>query len=312
MFRFRYSFVIIGVVIALSSMFGRDPFEGQLTFDWLTRTTRFFIGLGLVFWGFRMLSDYKDADGETLHSIAKQSPHGAGLALVYRGLAFIALAIVFHSVAGAQTVPANAHQHLPTLRQALNGYWPTMPRREVLAGQIEKESCITLQHSRCWSTTSRLKSAREEGAGLPQITRTYRADGSIRFDALAEMKAAHPVELRNLTWENVYRSPREQIAVIVLKNRDNWATFRNMGDPESRLYATIKSYNRGVGGVTAEIKRCAATAGCDPRRFVGHVGKICTASRQPLYGNRSACDISLAYPFDVVDKRSVKYRPYMV
>lgn len=312
MFRFRYVFIVLGTALALSAMFMRDAFDGALALDWLTRASRFVIGVGLVFWGFRAVSDYKEADGEDLHRIARGSAHGAGLALVYRGLVFLALAVVFHSVASAQTVPANAHQHLPTLKRAVQAYWPSMPRPEALAGQIEKESCITLTHSRCWSTTSRLKSAREEGAGLAQITRTYRADGSVRFDALAEMKAAHPVALANLSWENVYRSPREQVAIVVLKNRDNWAVFRHMADDSSRLYATIKSYNRGVGGVLAEVKQCGRTPGCDPRRFVGHVGKVCTASRTPIYGTRSACDISLAYPFDVVDKRAPKYRPFML
>jgi hypothetical protein len=36
-----------------------------------------------------------------------------------------------------------------------------------------------------------------------------------------------------------------------------------------------------------------------------------TASRQPLYGGRSACDISRAYPLDVIDRRAPKYRALM-
>lgn len=317
MLRFRNIYLFAVLAAVLVGLFLTDPLGGSVTGAWLLGAARFVVGVGLVFTGWKALADYKAADGEALHLVASQSPTGAGLALVYRGLMFVALAIIFWTVAGnasaqdARTyIPAQAPQHLPTLKALQLKHWPTMPAPEVLAGQIEKESCITLKHSRCWNATSRLKNAREEGAGLGQITRTWRADGSLRFDALAELKARHPA-LSGLNWANVYQRPELQLLGIVLKARDNWGAFAGVEDPGERLIFATLSYNRGVGGVQTEMRACALTPGCDPQRWAGHVERTCTASRQPLYGGRSACDISRAYPLDVIERRAPKYRGWM-
>ena len=74
----------------------------------------------------------------------------------------------------------------------------------ILGALIEKESCISLEHRTCWSTAARLKTSREEGAGLGQITRAWDASGALRFDALAETVAMDPRALQELNWGNVY------------------------------------------------------------------------------------------------------------
>lgn len=180
-----------------------------------------------------------------------------------------------------------------------------------MGGLIEKESCITVKHSRCWNATSRLKSAREEGAGLGQITRAYHADGRLRFDALAELKAKHP-ELAAWNWGNVYTRPDLQLLAIVLKLRDNYVFFNGVPSPHERVKFALKGYNRGLGGVRAEMQACKLRAGCNPTIFSGHAGDVCTASRKPLYGGRSACDISLGYVPDIVNKRAPKYRKWLL
>lgn len=315
--RFRHLFMALGCALVLAALLFTDPLGGAATAGWLVGTARFVFGVALVFFGFRAVSDYPEADGQSLHQVALQSPHGAGLALVYRGLALVAMAIVFATVAGAASaqdvrtyIPAQAPQHLPTLKALQRAHWPGMPAPEVLGGQVEKESCITLKHSRCWNATSRLKSAREEGAGFGQITRTWRVDGSLRFDALAELKAKHSA-LAALNWANVYQRPDLQLLAVVLKNRDNWHTFAAVQDPAQRLIFSTLAYNRGVGGVMAEMRACKLAPGCDPQRWAGNVERTCTASRQPLYGGRSACDISRAYPLDVIERRAPKYRGWL-
>ena len=317
MFRIRYFVFFIGCSLALVASFFTDPLGGAATAVWLINAARFFLGLAAVFYGFRALSDYPEADGQALHKVAAKEPVGAGLALVYRGLCFIALALVFAAVAGnanaanvRTTIPANAPQYLPTLAALQKTHWPGMPSPEMLAGQTEKESCITLTHSRCWSATSRLKSAREEGAGLGQITRAYRANGALRFDALAELRAKHPA-LAAWNWTNVYQRPDLQLLAIVLKNRDNWLNFCAVRSESDRLRFALKANNRGVSSVMAEMRACGLRAGCDPQRFHGHAGDTCTASRRPIYGNRSACDISLAY-MPGIEVRSPKYRRWFV
>jgi len=179
-----------------------------------------------------------------------------------------------------------------------------------LAGLIEKESCITVRHSRCWNATSRLKSSREEGAGFGQITRAYYASGKLRFDALSELKAKHP-ELAAWNWGNVYVRPDLQLLGIVLKLRDNWGFFSSIPEDVDRIQFALKAYNRGLGGVRAEIQACYLMKNCISAKFMDNAGMICTASKKPLYGGRSACDISLAYVPDVYYKRAPKYKGWL-
>lgn len=107
------------------------------------------------------------------------------------------LAFVFGAAhAAAQNVatfiPPKALPLLPVLTAQVNELMPGFYSPHYFPALIEHESCISLTHSRCWSPTSQLKTAREEGAGLGQLTRAYNTDGSIRFDALADSRKLDP------------------------------------------------------------------------------------------------------------------------
>lgn len=321
--RFRYIFMVIGCLLAFASTYYQisDDASGVMALvngDWAIMALRFFLGVAAMFYGFRAVSDYDDADGESLHAIAKQSPAGAGLALVYRGLTFIAMALLVFAFSGGAAraddrIPQAAYQHLSTLSGLMKAKFPQYPRPEVMAGLIDHESGCPGIKRMCWNASAKLVSAREVGVGMGQTTIAYYVVNGkrtrLRFDALAELKALHPEDLAEVTWWNLPTRPDYQLMTVVLKNRDNWARFRKLAaDNDSQVRFAIKSYNRGVGGVLAEIRTCAKTPGCDSRRFVGNAGEICTASRKPIYGKRSACDISLHYTPDIVDKRSPKYR----
>lgn len=116
--RFRYWFMAVGSAIVLATLFFLDPLEGAATASWLLASARFVVAVAMVFFGYRAVTDYDEADGKTLHAIAKNAPVGAGLALVSRALVIIAMAILFHSVSQAQPLPPQAYQHLPTLKQS--------------------------------------------------------------------------------------------------------------------------------------------------------------------------------------------------
>lgn len=166
-----------------------------------------------------------------------------------------------------------------------------------------------MTHPRCWNSTSRLKSAREEGAGLGQITRAYNSDGSIRFDALAELRTKHRLALSELTWHNVYTRPDLQIRAVVLKMGDNYKQFAPYGASSLESYAFADAaYNGGVGGVNKERRACMTIKGCDPNKWFGHVEKYCMKSKVALYGQRSACDINRHHVTDVLLTRAPKYR----
>ena len=186
------------------------------------------------------------------------------------------------------------------------------PKAAYLASLIEHESCISLKHSKCWNSQSRLRSDREEGAGLGQITRAFKADGSIRFDALSELKYKYPKELSELSWQVVYTRPDLQIRALTLMMRDNYQTFDKYVLDKREAYAFADAaYNGGLGGVNHERRACKLTSWCDPNRWFDNVEKLCLKSKVALYGNRSACDINRHHVEDVINTRSDKYTKFL-
>lgn len=182
------------------------------------------------------------------------------------------------------------------------------PKAAALASLIEHESCISLTHSRCWNPRSRLKSQREEGAGLGQITRAYRQDGSIRFDALQELRNRHPEYLKEASWNNIYTRPDLQIRMVILKMQDNYKYYKPYSlDWWQALAFSDAAYNGGVGGVDNERRACKLAKWCDHTQWFDHVEKLCLKSRAALYGNRSACDINRHHVRDVLLTRLEKY-----
>jgi len=186
------------------------------------------------------------------------------------------------------------------------------PKAAYLASLIEHESCISLKHSKCWNSQSRLRSDREEGAGLGQITRAFKADGSIRFDALSELKYKYPKELSELSWQVVYTRPDLQIRALTLMMRDNYQAFDKYVLDKREAYAFADAaYNGGLGGVNHERRACKLTSWCDPNRWFDNVEKLCLKSKVALYGNRSACDINRHHVEDVINIRNKKYELYV-
>lgn len=185
------------------------------------------------------------------------------------------------------------------------------PKASYLASLIEHESCISLTHSRCWNSKSRLRTPREEGAGLGQLTRAFRPDGSVRFDALTELKQKHPLALQELTWYNVYKRPELQMRAVVLKMQDNYNYFSKYAVNPMEAYAfSDAGYNGGNGGVNNERRACKLASWCDPNKWFDNVEKLCLKSKAALYGNRSACDINRHHVKDVLLVRSTKYEVF--
>lgn len=252
----------------------------------------------------KLLHPYDDL--QDLAIMARQGSTGAGLVRVAQAIIFAALMFGIVSFAKA-AVPDRAAQYLPTLVAEQKAHMPEHQQPWYFGGLIEHESCITLTHPRCWAPTSRLKTAREEGAGFGQITRAYRADGSLRFDALAELRAQHPA-LADWSWSNVYQRPDLQLRAVVLKVRGDSQALRAVADPSERMAMADAAYNGGMGGVQNDRRACAIKAGCDPQKWFGHVEASCTKSRAALYGQRSACDINRHHVADVLRVRMPKYR----
>jgi len=177
----------------------------------------------------------------------------------------------------------------------------------LLAGLIEQESCISLKHKKCWNHEVTLKTPREYGAGLGQITKAYTSTGAIRFDALQEIRDKHK-ELKDLSWNNVLKRPDLQLRAIVLKMRDNYKYYNKYMFNSVDAYAFADAaYNGGIGGVDKERRACHISKGCDSSKWFDNVEKFCMKSKVALYGNRSACDINREHVVGVMKIRSTKY-----
>lgn len=297
--RHRHSILLGGSVALVAALLLTDPAGGVSTGLLLMSLGSGILAVLLAHIARKALHDYPEADMQRLFRRAGEHPIGAGLALVALAIVLSALLALFGRQAHAQGIPPQAEPLLQVLGAEVRQAWPAHPMPHYFGGLVEHESACPRKSS-CWRPTAQLKTAREEGAGLGQLTRAWSPDGRLRFDALAEMRAAHPT-LAELDWATIYQRPDLQLRAIVLKSREDW---RWLGQPP--LEFVDLAYNAGRARVVQDRRACAMTPGCDPSLWAGHVERTCTASRAPIYGNRSACDISRHHVADVL-ARSAKY-----
>lgn len=302
--RTRLQFLWIGCLVALGGSLLSDPDSGLSTLLGGLALVQGVTAVALAHWSRKALLDYPEANLQKLFKKAGEEPTGAGLALIAVAIMLLGLLMVFAPRAHAAEPPPGFYLHGPTLKAEQQRIWPAHPAPAYLASLVEQESCVSLKSSKCWNPAARLKSDREEGAGMGQVTRAYRADGSLRFDSLAAARDQYKAELGEWSWSNAYTRPDLQLRAIVLMSRDAAKPF---AAAPAVLHFGDAGYNGGVGGVQKERRACALTSGCDAGKWFGHVEKHCLKSRQPLYAGRSACDINREHVRNVFQVRHGKY-----
>lgn len=226
---------------------------------------------------------------------------------------FIALAfLTFNSFAqNVKTyIPVQAPKLLPIVKSEAERLMPELDIPWYFGGLIEQESCISLKHSKCWNALSQLKTSRELGVGLGMITKAYREDGSVRFDALQEMKDSNKVELKDLSWDTLRDRPDLQIRTMVLQIRGNFNGLYLVTDKHERLKMADSAYNGGKGGLNSDRRACGMAKGCDPQIWDGNVERYSMKSRKPIYGTRSPFSINREHVRNIFDLRMDKYEPY--
>lgn len=299
MLRFRHVFMGLGSAAVLGALLATDPDKGLMTGMLVMALATPVLAVAFAHLARKGLFDYLD-----MQQLAEDAKTQPGRGLVFLGVCIVIAALLGLFGRSAQAaVPAQAHQFLPVLSAELDRAWPGAPDRAYMGGLIDHESACPAPRS-CWKPTARLKSSREEGAGLGQLTRAWRKDGSLRFDKLAEMRQAHPA-LRELSWTTIYQRPDLQIRTMVVMVKADYQRFMSTA---AALHFADAAYNGGWGGVQQERRACGLKAGCDPQRWFGHVERVCLKSRAPIYGNRSACDINRHHVHDVIHNRAPKYR----
>jgi hypothetical protein len=304
LFRHRSIFLIGGAALALWGSLESDPDHGFSTLLGGLAIAQGIWAVAASHLARKAVMDYPESDMRSLFGIARQSPVGAGLALIAIAIVLLGLLLVFSPRAHAGTLPDGFVKYGPVLKLEQHRIWPDHPDPVALAALIEQESCVSLTSRSCWNPVARLKTEREEGAGVGQITRAYRADGSLRFDSLAALREQYGGELGAWSWSNVYQRPDLQLRALVLMSRDSARPFRAA---VAMLQFGDAGYNGGVAGVQKERRACALAAGCDPALWFGHVERHCLKSPRPIYRSRSACDINREHVRNVFLVRRTKY-----
>lgn len=207
-------------------------------------------------------------------------------------------------------IPPNAEIYLPLLLSTLTAIWPAAPTPSFLAAQIEQETCVRLTSPKCWSPRAELKTSRENGVGFGQVTRAFRADGSIRFDKQSELIAAH-ASLKGWTWETRY-NPEYQMRALVELDRSLFRGVSCATTVADRIKLALSGYNGGEKGVRQDQLLCRNTVGCNPCAWDGHVEIRSLKSRVKWQGyGESAYDINRGYVRNIWTVRRAKYIPRM-
>lgn len=185
-------------------------------------------------------------------------------------------------------LPGDSAALLPLLKQEINTYWPAIPIREFPAGVIDQESN--------WKIKATLKTSREYGCGLGQFTRAYNANGSIRFDAVAETKLLDK-SLANWNFSNCYETTYQLRAVVLKLKQLNRYCSTVMADDVNALKCDGAGYNGGAGSVAKRIRLCSARGDCDPSVWEGNLDQQCPQSNAKVAGyGESFCMINSKYP----------------
>jgi hypothetical protein len=272
-----------------------------------------FRGFGITSWGVAVgffMQCLIDPHVST-QEIVKQAVHEKNTAasLVFLGRCILLMAVLFlmATASRADTLPANAVANIPILKEEINTHWPDLKFGSFLGAQIEQETCVSLKSKRCWSEDAQLLTSREQGVGLGQLTRAFRADGSIRFDAMAELKAKHPKALEGLSWSN-WKNARLQLRAVVLKDKDTCLAIKNAATQKDNILMCMAAYNGGLGGLNNDRTSCRATPGCDHRKWYGNVENTSFKSKTiiPGYG-RSPFQINREYVSTIDKVRRTRY-----
>ncbi len=219
------------------------------------------------------------------------------------------MALLCSPVSAGDYIPKQAYSLAPQLRAVQLQSWPDAPIPSFLAAQVEQESCISLTHSKCWNPQAQLKTSREWGYGLGQTTIAYRADGSVRFNKQAELRAEY-ASLRGWSDSDKF-NPHYQLLALVEMDHGIYRRVAGAASTRDRLAFTLSAYNGGESGVRQDRVLCGNTLACDRDKWFGNVEKYSLKTRKvnPGYG-ASAYQINREYVRNVIDVRRPKYERF--
>lgn len=130
LFRFRNIFTVGGTLVIMAYLVVSDPNGGGLTLPFFAKLATPVIAIFFAHWARKALFDYIDLG--TYAKKARETATGAGL--VFLGICIVIMGLLglFGSQVYAQPVatyiPQQAIQHIPTLQQEQQQWWPDHPK----------------------------------------------------------------------------------------------------------------------------------------------------------------------------------------
>jgi hypothetical protein len=208
-------------------------------------------------------------------------------------------------------VPQNSLQFFPFINELLDLKWETLRTRSVIPSVVEQETCITLKHKSCWNPQAQLKTSREYGFGLGQLTIAYNANGTERFNNFMEIKKFDS-ELKKWQWSDRF-NPKYQLRALIVQYRNHYNSIKWTDDELNRLAFADSAYNGGLGGVLQDRKK-TATNGGNPNLWFGNNNVAANSYKAKIttsgYG-KSFYQINREHVNNVINVRRFKYIPYV-
>lgn len=197
----------------------------------------------------------------------------------------------------AGTVVDRAKPYLQTLSSVITTYWATAPGRPIMAGKIEQESS--------WKERATLKTSRELGRGLGQLTITYRADGTERFNIYRD--AVKMKALKDWNWHEDPYNVRYQLTFSVLTDRSNFFTVRPYAVNDYQAWKmALVCYNAGQGRWLSR-RHNAKVRNIPADRWDGGLDQAYSSGEAKLLYGRPLYEAVNEYP-RVIFSRSHKYQ----
>lgn len=197
----------------------------------------------------------------------------------------------------------NEVMYLPVLKEEVERNWAGVPCRSCLASQVRQETCAGLKSKRCWSIYAELKTSREYGFGLGQITVTS------RFNNFLEAKKLDP-SMKDWAWENRYNAVY-QLRTLVLMNRFNYGKITGSSTCYDHLAFAFAAYNGGLGGLLSDRAMCRATKGCNPGIWFDHVATTSKKTKKSVSGyGRGFFQINREYVQHIMVDFPGRYTPF--
>jgi hypothetical protein len=196
---------------------------------------------------------------------------------------------------------ANEVLYIPVLKAELQKHWPESSHKSTFAAQIYKETCPSLRSTKCFNPKAELKTDREYGFGLGQLTVTG------KFDNFKEARKLD-TSLKDWKWEDRY-NPEYQLRTMVLMDKFAFGKLTWADSEYERMAFMFSAYNGGLGGVLNDRAVCRATPGCDPNKWFGHVENTSRKAKVAAKGyGQSFFQINRGYVKGIMGPLRVRYK----